>query len=47
MATKSPAASEWLDNWPDLLTIRNDALGLPAHSALIDNSYCDAIVMPS
>ena len=47
MTTQSPAREEWSRRWPELLHIRDDHLGLPAHSRLANNTYCSCPILTS
>ena len=40
MITQSPAADVWATTWPEMQTIRSDYLGYPAHTQLINSTYC-------
>ena len=42
MLTEAPAAAEWAKTWPEMKSIRSDYLGYPAHTQLVDSTYCCA-----
>ena len=42
MLTQAPAAAEWAKSWPEMKSIRSDYLGYPAHTELLDSTYCCA-----
>lgn len=40
MVTKSPAAAEWSQRFPEMTTIRHDHLCIPVHNEIMNNTYC-------
>ena len=42
MTTHAPASEVWVTTWPEMRSIRSDYLGYPAHTELINSTYCCA-----
>ena len=47
MTTEGPAARAWARRWPEVAAIARDRalLGLPAGSALVNNTYCGTPIL--